>query len=91
MYSGTVTLNFPLGLPKEFDIKGRVFTDFGSSGALDPSDTNTKDTGSLRASSGVGITWQSPFGPLGMDAGFPILKEDFDVTDVFRINFGTQF
>ena len=67
------------------------FTDFGSSGEISPSDATTKDTGSLRASSGVGLTWQSPFGPLGMDAGFPIVKEDFDITEVFRINFGTQF
>ena len=91
MYSGTVTLNLPLGLPEEFEVKGRIFTDFGSSGKVDPSDSNTKDTGSLRASSGFGITWRSPFGPLGMDLGFPIVKENFDITETFRINFGTQF
>ena len=91
MYTGTVMLSFPLGLPAEFGITGRIFTDFGSSGKIHPSDSNTKDTGSLRASSGVGLTWESPLGPLGMDTGFPLAKEDFDITEVFRINFGAQF
>ena len=91
MYTGTVMLTFPLGLPAEFGITGRVFTDFGSSGKIHPSDSNTKDTSSLRASSGVGLTWVSPLGPLGMDTGFPLAKEDFDVTEIFRMNFGAQF
>ena len=91
MYTGTVMLTFPLGLPAEFGITGRIFTDFGSSGKIHPSDSNTKDTGSLRASSGFGLTWVSPLGPLGMDTGFPLAKEDFDVTETFRVNFGAQF
>ena len=91
MYTGSVALNFPLGLPSEFGLKGRVFTDFGSSGHISPDDSNTQDTGSIRAASGIGLTWTSPFGPLGIDAAFPIKKESFDKTEVIRINFGTQF
>lgn len=91
MYAGSLALTFPLGLPAEFGLNGRVFTDFGSLGKIDPSDSNTQDTGSFRASTGFGMTWASPFGPLGMDVGFPLVKEDFDNTEVFRVNFGTQF
>jgi len=91
MYTGSIALQFPVGLPAEMGVSGRLFTDFGSAGSLDPSDSNTKDTGSLRASTGFGITWRSPFGPLGMDFGFPIAEEDFDKTELFRLNFGTQF
>jgi outer membrane protein insertion porin family len=91
MYTGTVSLSVPLGLPAEFGMSGRVFTDFGSSGHIDPSDTNTKDEGSLRASAGLGVTWVSPFGPLGIDAGIPLAKESFDKTELIRINFGAQF
>lgn len=91
MYTAALALNFPLGLPSEFGVTGRIFTDFGSAGKLSPSDANTQDTGSIRVSSGVGMSWNSPFGPLGIDAGFPIVKEDFDLTEVFRVNFGTQF
>jgi outer membrane protein insertion porin family len=39
----------------------------------------------------MGLTWVSPFGPVGMDAALPLLKEDFDITESFRINFGTRF
>ena len=40
---------------------------------------------------GTGITWLSPFGPLGVDIGYPIIKEDFDETELLRVNFGTRF
>jgi outer membrane protein insertion porin family len=49
------------------------------------------DTGSLRLSVGTGITWTSPFGLIGIDLGFPVVKEDFDIDEVFRLNFGTRF
>lgn len=91
MYSGSLQVRFPLGLPPELGIHGRAFTDFGSLGQLDPSASFVRDTGSIRVAAGVGISWQSPFGPLGIDAAIPIIKEDFDITENFRINFGTRF
>jgi len=91
MYTGTLQLGFPLGLPAKLGVSGRVFTDMGSSGQLEPTNATVEDTGSLRVSSGVGITWVSPFGPLGFDVGFPLVKEDFDEEELFRVNFGTRF
>ena len=91
MYSGSLQVRFPLGLPPELGINGRAFTDFGSLGQLDPTASFVRDTGSVRVAAGVGISWQSPFGPLGIDAAIPIVKEDFDITENFRINFGTRF
>jgi outer membrane protein insertion porin family len=91
MYTGSLQLTFPLGLSPEYGVGGRTFTDFGSSGKLNPSGTFVKDVGSLRMSAGIGITWKSPFGPVGMDAAIPLLKEDFDITENVRINFGTRF
>ena len=91
MYSGSLQVRFPLGLPPELGINGRAFTDVGSIGQLDPSASFVRDTGSIRVAAGVGISWQSPFGPLGIDAAIPIIKEDFDITENFRINFGTRF
>jgi len=90
-YTGTVQLRFPLGLPEELGMGGRVFTDFGSLGKISPSASFVNDEPSLRAAVGTGVTWQSPFGPLGIDAAIPILKEDFDLTENFRVNFGTRF
>lgn len=91
MYQGTAEMSFPLGLPESLGILGRVFSDMGSSGKLSPSGSDVEDTGSLRASVGAGLTWSSPLGPLGFDVGFPLLKEDFDITEAVRVNFGTRF
>ncbi len=91
MYVGSVALKFPLGLPSEFGLRGRVFTDFGSAGKIEPTDANTQDSQSPRLSTGLGMTWRSPFGPLGIDAAIPLVKKDFDITETFRINFGAQF
>tara|TARA_B100000315_G_scaffold194030_1_gene184626 strand:- start:4244 stop:6502 length:2259 start_codon:yes stop_codon:yes gene_type:complete len=90
-YNGSVQLTFPLGLPTEFGVSGRLFTDFGSVGEVNPSNSNIQDTGSIRASAGAGLGWVSPFGPINMDFGFPIAKESFDQTELFRLNFGTRF
>lgn len=91
MYAGTAELRFPLGLPDEFGIRGRVFADAGSAGTVTPADMNTFDSKSLRASVGFGVSYRSPFGPLGLDVGFPILKDDLDEEELFRINIGTRF
>lgn len=91
MYTGSVELKFPLGLPNELGILGRVFSDLGSSGSLSDSASAIEDTGSLRMSVGAGITWTSPFGPIGIDFGVPVLEESFDKTEPVRINFGTRF
>ena len=90
-YAGTVQLTFPLGLPEELQIRGRIFSDFGSLWRLSRSGPQVEDDNSLRASVGTGITWVSPFGPLGVDLGFAVLKESYDETEILRINFGTRF
>ena len=91
MYTGSLQLRFPIGLPEELGVGGRTFTDFGSSGQLEPPASFVQDTGSLRVAVGTGITWLSPFGPVALDAALPIVKEDFDITENIRISFGTRF
>ncbi|CCQ73980.1 outer membrane protein assembly factor BamA [Magnetospira sp. QH-2] len=90
-YTGSTQLTFPVGLPNEFGIKGRVFSDFGSLGGISPSNATVQDTGSIRVSAGFGVGWESPVGPIGVDFGFPIVNESFDEKESFRINFGTRF
>lgn len=90
-YNGSAQLAFPLGLPNELGIRGRVFTDFGSSGSPDTSLSTVTDTRSLRASVGVGISWKSPFGPIAVDLSKPVLKEDFDDEELLRFDFGARF
>ena len=91
MYSGTIQLAMPLGLPEELALSGRIFSDFGSIGKVSPSSSAVFDEASLRASVGAGVGWTSPFGPINVDMGFPILKESLDVKEVVRVNFGTRF
>ncbi|MEE2997764.1 MAG: outer membrane protein assembly factor BamA [Pseudomonadota bacterium] len=90
-YRGTVGLTFPLGLPNEFGIRGRLFTDAGSVGENDKSFASVTDTGALRMSVGTGITWDSPFGPVNINIAQAVLKENFDQTELFRFSFGARF
>lgn len=91
-YTGSVQMDFPLGLPSEFALKGRIFSDFGSSEGVDGARAGEiYDEGSLRASVGVGVGWESPFGPIGVDLSQAVLKESYDKEEVFRLNFGTRF
>lgn len=90
-YRATVGLTFPLGLPNEFGVKGRVFTDAGSIGENDSSFSTLTDTASIRMSIGTGILWDSPFGPVNIDFAKAILKEDFDETELVRFSFGARF
>ncbi|MBX6321216.1 MAG: outer membrane protein assembly factor BamA [Rhodospirillaceae bacterium] len=89
--AGTVELSFPLGLPEEYPVRGRVFSDFGTLTDTDATGPGVVDEPSLRVSAGAGLTWKSPFGPIAVDLAWPILKESFDKEELFRISAGTRF
>jgi outer membrane protein insertion porin family len=91
MYNGSVQVEFPLGLPNEFGIRGRAFTDFGSAGKVDSNIATVSDSASIRTSLGFGLTWKSAFGPISIDFAQPVVKEDYDETELVRFNFGTRF
>ena len=91
MYTSSAQVEFPLGLPEDYDIKGRLFTDLGSLSQISPSSSVVTDDKTLRISAGTGITWVSPFGPIGLDLGFPLVKGDIDQVEHIRMNFGTRF
>ena len=91
IYHATSQVKFPLGLPEELGLSGKLFTDLGSTGQLSTGSTSVNDTSSLRLSVGTGIDWGSPFGPIGVDFGYPVIKESFDQEETVRVNFGTRF
>ena len=85
---------FPLGLPEDLGLSGGVFADIGSLWGLDESSvggTVVDDSFSLRAAAGVSLFWRSGFGPLRIDIGFPLISEEFDDEEVFRLSAATQF
>ncbi|MGX1107415.1 MULTISPECIES: outer membrane protein assembly factor BamA [Bradyrhizobium] len=49
------------------------------------------DSKVVRTSVGVGLIWQSPFGPLRFDYAVPLTKGAFDRTQEFRFGGGTTF
>ncbi|MBO4643201.1 MAG: outer membrane protein assembly factor BamA [Alphaproteobacteria bacterium] len=87
-----IQLMFPLGLPSEFGMRGKIFSDFGIVGK--PSDFDATQmwySSKLRGSIGIGFVWSSPLGPINVDYARPFLKERFDETEYFRLNFGWGF
>ena len=90
---GSVEFSFPIGLPEELGVSAHTFTDFGTLGEVDTSrgGAGIRDDETLRLAAGVGMSWRSPLGPIRLDFAVPVLKEDYDRTEVFRFSFGTRF
>ncbi|AHX04722.1 outer membrane protein assembly factor BamA [Ehrlichia japonica] len=79
-------VDFPIGLPDDLGIKGSLFIDAATLFGLDYTDKEYHENKSLRLSVGFGFSWRSPFGPMRLDFGFPILKEGYDITDMIRFS-----
>jgi outer membrane protein insertion porin family len=90
-YVGSVELTFPTGLPEDLGMRAFVFSDVGSLWNVDASGAEVRDVNSIRASFGVGVEFVTAFGRIRVDAAEPVLKEDFDKTELFRFSFGTRF
>ncbi len=90
--SGSAELTFPLGLPKELGIKGKVFSDAAYVGKPDDYDPQTMEySNDVRVAVGTGILWASPMGLINLDFSYALKKADYDKTKVFRLNFGNSF
>ena len=79
-------VDFPIGLPEDLGIKGSLFIDAATLFGLDYTNKDYYESKSLRVSAGFGFSWRSPFGPMRLDFGFPLLKEEYDVTDMIRFS-----
>ena len=89
LYTGGEVM-FPIGLD-ELGIKGRTFVDMGMLGKPDNINTSVVEySSSPRVAAGFGFQWLSPMGQIDIDFAFPIVKEDYEETQVFRLNFGTR-
>jgi outer membrane protein insertion porin family len=90
-YVVTAELTFPLGTPKELGLQGRIFTDVGSAFGIDIDDPRVLENKGPRVAAGVGLSWNSPFGPLRVDLGYPIVRYEGDRRQLFHFRFGARF
>ena len=78
---------FP-GAGNDRSLRMYAFVDVGSVSGPDASNENSN---SLRASTGVGISWISPVGPLRLALAKPIKKFDGDKIQTMQFQIGTSF
>jgi len=105
MYWGaSAEVTFPITfLPKDFGMRGAVYADAGSvwgyngitsfttGGGTLPVTLDGSDSHKVRSSVGVGLLWNSPFGPIRFDYSFVLSKARGDQTQAFRFSGGTRF
>ncbi len=104
-FDATVELQFPMPLlPDSFGMRAAIFADAGSLFNLDGTskaralagvsavtDVSSLTDESIRASVGVGIIWDSPFGPLRADYAFPVQEQPWDDQQQFRFGVNSTF
>ncbi|MHB2169209.1 outer membrane protein assembly factor BamA [Alsobacter sp. R-9] len=56
-----------------------------------PSTLTVVDSSMIRSSIGGSLLWQSPLGPIRFDLAYPITKNQYDRTQIFRFSGGTSF
>lgn len=92
-FNASVETQFPIPvLPESFGIRGAVFADGGTLYGLPSSFTSVSGTSlEWRASVGASIIWASPFGPLRVDYGVPVVKQTGDEIQNFNFGISTKF
>ncbi|PAS95906.1 MAG: outer membrane protein assembly factor BamA [Candidatus Dactylopiibacterium carminicum] len=84
---GSIEYFFPAPVGKEKDRSMR-FSTFVDVGSLWGAGETLKDAG-LRVSTGFGLSWLSPIGPMRFALGFPIRKKSGDEVQRFQFTIGT--
>jgi outer membrane protein insertion porin family len=88
------TLNFATNLPGVLssmeNLDFSYFLDLGNVWGVDY-DSSVDQSNYLRSSTGIGLDWITPVGPLSFSLSQPITKKGTDKTETFRFNLGTTF
>jgi len=85
-----LTSNIPTLLNTVENIDFYYFFDVANVWGVD-FDDSIDDYNSIRSSSGLGMNFLTPIGPLSFSYAFPITKKSTDKTESFRFNIGTTF
>lgn len=89
-----VIMNAELQLPfpgTGVDRSLRWFTFLDAGQVFNPQDGQNISLGDLRYSTGLGISWISPVGPLKLSLGYPLNAQPFDRIQRFQFQLGTGF
>ena len=86
--------NFSTNLPGILNTVENIdfsyFVDLGNVWGVDY-DSSINDSNFMRSSTGIGLDWLTPIGPLSFSLTQPITKKSSDQTETFRFNLGTTF
>lgn len=91
---GNAELFFPVPMIKDSkQLRLSAFIDAGSVWGQSGNVADTCDGASdcLRYSTGLGISWYSPFGPIKLVLAKPLNEQDGDKTEVLQFQLGSQF
>ena len=87
-------LNFSTNLPGILNTVENIdfsyFIDLGNVWGVDY-DSSIDDSNVIRSSTGIGLDWLTPIGPLSFSLSQPVTKDSSDKTETFRFNLGTTF
>ena len=91
-YVSTLNLstNLPQVLPSLQNLDFKFFIDAANVWGVDYSD-NINNSNSIRTSTGVGVDWFTPIGPLNFSLSKAITSKKSDKLETFRFNLGTTF
>ncbi len=79
-----------LGFPVPFGGGGSKIALFFDAGNVFR-DIKSYESGELRGSVGLSLTWQAPVGPVVISYAFPVKDEPGDITESLQFSFGTVF
>ena len=54
-------------------------------------DSSLNNANEIRSSTGIGLDWLTPIGPMSFVFSQPISKSNTDIDETFRFNIGTTF
>ncbi len=85
-----------VGILDDADLEDEIFFttqsgQFNNVPAGTPASRQIRDGLGLRASAGLSVGWDSPFGPIQFDFSQILRKEEYDRTETFRFSTSTRF
>ena len=87
----SITSNLPLIAPTLQNFEFNYFLDFGNVWGADYRSSNFDDSNFLRVSTGAGVEWWTPVGPLNLTFSHALQKKTTDEFEGFQFNIGTTF